>query len=207
MPPFHPFFLSFLPLLYLVLSPSLPPQREWVSVWLSGEERWVLPSQILFQRNSSSEKHVCLQRANAGLLLQFHKRRRSARHAEINTNPKTNKYTKGKQMSSSLPTLTSFNPEPRYKTRRTGSKRAFPRLYMIYIDVKTHRGKHTCIWTHTHTLRRPVLSALLLWVRSISIGLTSNGGSTYTHTHKHTHQEEHAWQRGYELYIHPVSMH
>lgn len=90
-----------------------PPQREWVSVWLSGEERWVLPSQILFQRNSSSEKHVCLQRANAGLLLQFHKLRRSARHAEINTNPKTNKYAKGKQTSNVLPTLASFNPEPR----------------------------------------------------------------------------------------------
>lgn len=74
-----------------------PPQREWVSVWLSGEERWVLPSQILFQRNSSSGKHVCLHRANAGLLLQFHKQRRSARHAEINTNPKTNKHTKGKK--------------------------------------------------------------------------------------------------------------
>lgn len=72
MPLFHP-----PPLLFPLTPPrscSLsPPQREWVSVWLSGEERWVLPSQILFQRNSSSEKHVCLYRANAGLLLQFHK--------------------------------------------------------------------------------------------------------------------------------------
>lgn len=57
--------------LFFVLS---PPLRDRVSVCLSGEERWVLPSQILFRTNSSAEKHVCHQRADAGLLLQFHKR-------------------------------------------------------------------------------------------------------------------------------------
>lgn len=63
--------LSFGPLPFLVPS---PPKRERVSAWLSGEERWVLPFQILFQRSSSSEE--CHQRANGGLLSQLRERRR-----------------------------------------------------------------------------------------------------------------------------------
>lgn len=123
--------------------------------------------------NSISEKlelrEACLhQRANAGLLLQFHKQCGRARYAEIDVNPKTNKYTKGKQTSNVLPTLTPFNPEPCNETYSKMSEWEFPRPCKSYISVKTHK----CTGTHVY-LADPLFP---LWVRS-------NGGSANTNMH------------------------
>lgn len=120
--------------------PSLrfrPPQREWVSVRLSGEERWVLPPQILFQRNSSSEKHVCRLRPNTrpGLYTFF--------------NPKmTERHT---ARTSCVHARASFWPQSHHETYRGVSKSAFPRLYMIYTNVNTR------VRMNTHGLRWPAL--------------------------------------------------
>lgn len=159
-----------------------PPQREWVSVWLSGEERWVLPYQILFQRNSSSEKHVCHQRANAGLLLQFHKQCGRARYAEIDVNPKTNKYTKGKQTSNVLPTLTPFNPEPCNETYSKMSEWEFPRPCKIYISVKTHK----CTGTHVY-LADPLFPLCIFGWEVMVAAQTQTCTLSHRHTHMHRH--------------------
>lgn len=155
-----------------------PPQRGWVRVCLSGEERWVLPYQILFQTNPSSEKHVCHQRADAGLFCLFFffsflsgcGSLHAARRDECES--KTNKWTKGKE---------TFYPRslPYHVRKHEVSKGVFPRLYMIYINVRkrkttTHRDEQTC--AHRHTCTRMTRSFCSVCLS----GLSGNDGSTNT---------------------------
>lgn len=81
-----------------------------------------------------------------------------------------------------MPALASITPKPCNEMHRKVGKRAFPRLYIIYANIKTHSGKHMCAHqqaqknTQTHT-------AMTCSFRFTS---TSSAWRVMADTHRHT---------------------